>query len=1070
MFESISHPSRFVILMLFIVLLSACGKAAQEAQPESVVPRIVELNLVNVSQAQAVYMNHELSIAFTTEHWPQTVEQKVEIQWFRRNDTGETAIESAANPLYKIQLADVGYEIFCKIRALAQDEIPAGDWVESTQSILIQNQPPSVREIQIINQTQVSDSEAHVGALLRIDSYVFEDLEGAAEGESLIEWLRNNEVVASGMQYQVQSADSGFQLSLRYTPIDVNQHQGAASLVENFITILNSPPLGSLPRITGASDNVAHVNDELIAEFDYFDADGDVKGASVFEWLRGDTVISQNKTYVVTRNDLTQNLRVRITPVALEGEAKVGAPIESASVAIVNTAPSVSNLKLSYTQLPLRAGSILKAEYHYFDREADADASEIIWLRDGLDTGIRASTYSVRFVDANHNISFQVRAKDQAQLIGNLQSLDTAQALLYELNFAAPTATAGIKTLNFSWPTIHGADFYHLREHVDVTATPRVVQTDLPANETSLTQSTSFELSVFRQDWKQLRYSVEACDALTCVSSAEVAVSDLMLASIGYFKASNAEGDDNAPIFPNCCSLGDGFGWSVALSADGSVLAVGTPEEDSAITGIVVGSPNNMETNNLAENSGAVYIFRKTDSGWRQEAFVKASNAAAGDRFGESIALSADGKALVVGAAFEDSSSQGVFRLAAPSDTSLDEQALDSGAAYIFDYEPINGWQQTAFIKASNTGAGDGFAESVDISADGLLIAVAATREDSDAVGVDSVNTGDALDANALVNTNFNSGAVYTYRKSLDSGLWRHRHYIKASNTGAGDEFGHAISLSGDGNTLAVGAMLEDSLLLGISTPPFWLTTELLRDSGAVYVFSFELEATWNQLALMKPSNNIHSGQNFGSSIDLSNDGKTLVIGASGDFLRIAGIYHPEADQDPRGTPIVGGMGDAPNGSIFVFKKESQWIQQAYFKASNFHNYSFFGWNVAVSANGQEIAVGAFNDAGSINGVMVGAPSFEESNSSNDYFTSGSVFLFGFDGLYWSAKSYIKAPNTGPEDFFGYSLALSADGKTLAVGAADDSRSSGIGGDLSDALRSDGTANSSFDSGAVFLY
>jgi len=75
----------------------------------------------------------------------------------------------------------------------------------------------------------------------------------------------------------------------------------------------------------------------------------------------------------------------------------------------------------------------------------------------------------------------------------------------------------------------------------------------------------------------------------------------------------------------------------------GATLAVGAYTEDSAATGI-----DGDQTNNLAEDGGAVYTFRRTDSVWQQEAYLKASNAQGWDYFGSSLFLSADGATLAV--------------------------------------------------------------------------------------------------------------------------------------------------------------------------------------------------------------------------------------------------------------------------------------------------------------------------------------------------------------------------------------------------------------------------------------
>ena len=104
-----------------------------------------------------------------------------------------------------------------------------------------------------------------------------------------------------------------------------------------------------------------------------------------------------------------------------------------------------------------------------------------------------------------------------------------------------------------------------------------------------------------------------------------------------------------------------------------------------------------------------------------------------------------------------------------------------------------------AFIKASNTNAGDFFSASIALSGDTLV--VGAPHEDSAGTGVQSDNSAR------------NSGAVYVFVR--ENQTWQFQAYIKASNTEADDEFGHAIAL--DGDTLVVGAPFEDSPSQGIN-------------------------------------------------------------------------------------------------------------------------------------------------------------------------------------------------------------------------------------------------------------
>src|SRR5579859_1629485 len=80
----------------------------------------------------------------------------------------------------------------------------------------------------------------------------------------------------------------------------------------------------------------------------------------------------------------------------------------------------------------------------------------------------------------------------------------------------------------------------------------------------------------------------------------------------------------------------DSFGVSVALSADGRTALVGAPGK----------------TVNNAPNRGAVYVFVATDSGWIQQAELIASDGAASDSFGDSVALSGDGRSALIGAEY----------------------------------------------------------------------------------------------------------------------------------------------------------------------------------------------------------------------------------------------------------------------------------------------------------------------------------------------------------------------------------------------------------------------------------
>ena len=256
---------------------------------------------------------------------------------------------------------------------------------------------------------------------------------------------------------------------------------------------------------------------------------------------------------------------------------------------------------------------------------------------------------------------------------------------------------------------------------------------------------------------------------------------------------------------------GDRFGAAVALNRDGTVLAVGAPEEDSGATGV-----DGDGSDNSKSASGAVHMFVRGGGGWSQQAYLKADNTGAGDRFGHAVALDASGELLAVGAWGENSAARGV------GGDGDDNSAPDSGAVYLFMRDP-GGWRQQAYIKGGNSDARDRFGWSVALAGSGDALAVGARLEDSGAIGID----GDAADNGA-------SGAGAAYFFVRRNGTWYQRSYLKASNTAAGDQFGWAVSLSGEATTLAVAGYREDSRATGIGGDA---GDNSRSNAGAVYLY-----------------------------------------------------------------------------------------------------------------------------------------------------------------------------------------------------------------------------------------
>jgi hypothetical protein len=111
----------------------------------------------------------------------------------------------------------------------------------------------------------------------------------------------------------------------------------------------------------------------------------------------------------------------------------------------------------------------------------------------------------------------------------------------------------------------------------------------------------------------------------------------------------------------------------------------------------------------------------------------------------------------------------------------------------------------------------------------------------------------------------------------------------------------------------------------------------------------------------------------------------------------------------------------------------------------------------ATAGNGQvTISWGAVSGA---TGVTTGSPD----NTGDAAADAGAVYVFTHSGSTWSQQAYVKASNTRASDQFGFAVALSGDGNTLAVGALEeDSAATGIGGNQAD--------NGATNSGAAYLY
>ena len=401
--------------------------------------------------------------------------------------------------------------------------------------------------------------------------------------------------------------------------------------------------------------------------------------------------------------------------------------------------------------------------------------------------------------------------------------------------------------------------------------------------------------------------------------------------------------------------------------------------------------------------SGSAYVFVRSGSSWSLQAQL---TGAAQDVLGQSVSLSADGNTALVGTQNGDTAA-----------------SADAGSAYVF-VRSGSSWSQQAKLAASDAAMWDHFGWSVSLSDDGNTALVGAGTDDTTA-GMDA-------------------GSAYVFVRSGSS--WSQQAKLTASDGAAGDNFGASVSLSGDGNTALVGANVDDTTA-GV-------------DAGSAYVFT-RSGSSWSQQAKLTAADGAASDI-FGTSVSLSGDGNTALVGALWDdttmgsdagsayvFVRSGSSWSQQAQllagdgaaNDNLGfgvslsadgnMALVGAYHDdttagADAGSAYVFVRSgSSWSQQAKLAAGDGAALDCFGASVSLSGDGNTALVGAARDD-----TTAGAD-------------AGSAYVFARNGSSWSEQAQLTAGDGAASDAFGISVCLSADGNTMLVGALYDDTSAG---------------------------
>jgi hypothetical protein len=371
------------------------------------------------------------------------------------------------------------------------------------------------------------------------------------------------------------------------------------------------------------------------------------------------------------------------------------------------------------------------------------------------------------------------------------------------------------------------------------------------------------------------------------------------IAALGGSVIGGAAVDASPPVWLIAGDPGDRdyFGYSVAIDSDTAI--VGALGDDAG------------------ESTGSAYIFTRSVTGWTQQAKLTAADAAAGDEFGLSVALSGD--TAIVGALGDD------------------DAGSQSGSAYVFTRSGTT-WTQQAKLTAADAAAGDYFGISAALSGDTAIVgahgdddagdssgsAYVFTRSGStwtqqakltaadgaadDQFGYSVALSGDA----AIVGANLDddagtaSGSAYIFTRSVS--IWTQQAKLTATDAAAGDRFGFSVALSGD--TAIIGAFQDDDTASG---------------SGSAYVFT-RSGTTWTQQAKLTAADAARSDW-FGFSVAI--DGDTAIVGAIGD--------------DDAGTD---------SGSAYIVTRSgSTWTQQAKLTVADGASRDSFGRSVALSSD-----------------------------------------------------------------------------------------------------------------------
>ena len=326
---------------------------------------------------------------------------------------------------------------------------------------------------------------------------------------------------------------------------------------------------------------------------------------------------------------------------------------------------------------------------------------------------------------------------------------------------------------------------------------------------------------------------------------------------------------EQAKLVASDTQLGDYFGYSVSISEDGMYAIAGAYQEDGG-----AGDPTS--------NAGAAYVYVRSGSSWSQQAKLIPSNVGVNYSFGLSVSINGDGTYAFVGASNAASVSGG-------------------GVVYVFTRSGST-WTEQIKLEASDAQSNDSFGWDVEVNSDATYAIIASRSAGTGMVGAAYIFTrsGSTWTEQTRLNPSipYGYGAGQTSSVSMNSdcstvvlgsnyhassisiyaGLayifirsgstWTEQAVLEAPDGGSDDGFGWKVSMSSNGNYVAISAYGEDG---GVGNPT--------SNSGAAYVFERD-GSTWSQQTKLTASDT-QAGDRFGSGIGISGDASYIIVGAN---------------------------------------------------------------------------------------------------------------------------------------------------------------------------------------------